>query len=210
MRYLALLVASLCLGSATAEAQELRRPTPTAFDDSAKDAALQTRADTVALVEILLPVALDSLASDTSAYGLWSHVHRYPQLLLSDELGSVVDTAWLTELVAARRVRGVCAPIVRSCRRTDAIRVSLADQPGEGDNAVFLVLALTGALKSGSRPVDIEDDNERQLRLWDMGIFQPAPLWWVDHVLHVIPRARLRAERLETSWRIMAWDSPLY
>ncbi len=207
MRFFALLMALLCLASGTAGAQELRRQTPTAFDDSAKDAALQTRADTAALVELLLPVALDSLASDTSAFGLWSYVHRYPQVLLSDELGSAVDTAWLAELVAARRVRGICAPIMRSCRRTDAIRVSLADQPGEGDNAVLLVLALSGALKSGSRPVDIEDENERLLRLWDLGIFQPAPVWWADHVLHFIPRMRLRAERVRTSWRITAWDS---
>ncbi len=199
-----LLAALLCLGVATAGAQELRRSAPAAFNDSARRAALQSRSDTGALLKLLLPAALDSLVSDTSANALWSQVARYPQLQLSDKLGSAVDTIWLVGLVAERRVRGVCAPIKRACRRTTTLDVTLEDEPGEGDNAVLLVLSVIPRIEPLFGWFDRHSGDERRSRLWAMGVFLPPPQWWAPPITYSSP-ARLRAERLATAWRITSW-----
>ncbi len=201
------LAALLCLGVATAGAQELRRSAPVAFNDSARREALQSRADTGALLKLLLPAALDSLVSDTTANALWSQVARYPQLQLSEKLGSAVDTVWLAGLVAERRVRGVCAPINRSCRGTSTIDVTLEDEPGEGDNAVLLVLSVIPRIEPAFSWFDLHSGDERRSRLWEMGVFQPRPQWWgaIRHHTPFASPARLRAERLATAWRITSW-----
>lgn len=204
MRLSILLAALLCLGVATAGAQELRRSPPAAFSDSARRAALQSRADTGTLLKLLLPAALDSLVSDTAANALWSQVAHYPQLQLSEELGSAVDTIWLAGLVAERRVRGTCAPIKRSCRRTSTIDVTLEDEPGEGDNAVLLVLSVIPRIEPTFNWFDSHSGDERRSRLWEMGVFQPPPQWWAPPITFALP-ARLRAERLATAWRITGW-----
>lgn len=198
------LAALLCLGVGPAGAQELRRSPPPAFSDSARRASLQSRSDTGALLKLLLPAALDSLVSDTAANALWSQVARYPQLQLSEKLGSAVDTIWLAGLVGERLVLGVCAPIKRSCRRANTIEVTLEDEPGEGDNAVLLVLSVIPRIEPLFGWFDRHSGDERRSRLWEMGIFQPPPQWWAPPITFALP-ARLRAERLATAWRITSW-----
>ena len=204
---LILLAALLCMGAAPASAQELRLSPPAAFNDSARRAALQSRSDTVALLKLLLPAALDSLVSDTAANALWSQVARYPQLRLSEKLGSAVDTMWLAVLVTEGRVRGVCTPIKRSCRRTSTIDVTLEDEPGEGDNAVLLVLSVIPRIEPAFSWFERHSGDERRSRLWEMGVFQPPPQWWgmIRHHTPIASPARLRAEHLGTGRRITGW-----
>ncbi len=197
----------LCLGAAPADAQDIQRSPPVPFSDSARRATLQSRADTGALLKLLLPAALDSLRADTKGNALWSEVDRYPQLQLSGSLRSAVDTIWLASLVGEHRVRGICAPIERSCRRTSTLDVALEDEPGEGDNEVRLVLSVIPRIEPAFSWFDEHSWNERQLRLWEMGVFQPPPLWWgaSRHRIRAATPALLRAERMATGWRIVSW-----
>jgi hypothetical protein len=209
--WLALMV---CLVPNVGSAQDLRSAPLPAIDDSALRADLRTAADTAALLEFALPIALDSLRSDSAAKPILSKVTRYPQLELGPELGDAVDDEWLDEFPVDSWLRRVCAPVKRPCRRSNAIRVDLEDQPGEGDNTVRLIMIISQPDWRRRRDVDIMDENEQLLRYWEIGLYE-LPVFYGSHLLfvrvpsqcgeHWPPFACMELERRGDSWRVKSW-----
>lgn len=204
----------VCLMPKFVSAQDLRTAPLPAIDDSALRASLLTAADTAALLEFALPIVLDSLQADSAAKPILSKVARYPQLELGPELGATVDDDWLDEFPVDGWLRRICAPVKRPCRRSNAIRVYLEDQPGEGDNTVRLIMVISQPDWRRRRDVDIVDENEQLLRFWEIGLYQ-LPVFYGSHLLffmepsqcgeHWPPFACMELERRGDSWRVKSW-----
>jgi len=182
-------------------AQTPRPPILEPISDARLEAQLQTAADTLALLKLTVPAAIDSLR--TAGDSTW------PQLLVVTGVDSALAHAWLTSLVKHRRVQGLCAPIRMQCDGFEAVRVSLENEPGLGDNEVRLILSLV-RVRQRSRTVRYEDEERRWQAMLAAGIPMPGECWGApcgppDGVLGLVPRFVLTTVASPDGWHIVRW-----
>lgn len=183
------------------DAQTPRPPILEPISDARLEARLRTAADTLALLELAVPIALDSL--HTAGDSTW------PQIFVVAGVDSVLARTWLTSLLTQRRVHGLCGPIRVQCDGFDAVRMALENEPGLGDNEVRLTLSLVG-VRQRPRTVRYEDEMRRWQAMLAAGIPMPgecsgAPCWSPDRVMELVPRFVLTTAAAPGGWHIVGW-----
>lgn len=180
----------------------MRPPSLEPINDARLDARLRTAADTLDLLQLALPIALDSL--HTAGDSTW------PPFLVVAGVDSTLAHAWLMSLLEDHRVRGLCGPVRIRCQGFVAVRVSLENEPGIGDNAVRLVLSLV-SVRPRPRTVPYHDEMRRWQAMLTAGIPMLGVGWgepWAvtDGVWEIVPRFVLTTVAAPDGWHIVSWQ----
>ena len=194
-RLLFLLMCSGCAGTTQRWVEPLQGPPVELVQPS----ALSTRADSAALLKFALGHMLDSqrLADSSVVF----------HLLVPDVL--VADSVWLYQLLAHKRVTGLCGALTAECRRARAVGPRLVGGPdlaGERTIRVEFGLYDTGRRR---RTIPPRDEGERVIRKWEVGILGGPPVLLSGYaVLPVVelPTLTLFWSAQHPAWRVVGWE----
>jgi hypothetical protein len=182
-------------------AQTLRPPMLEPITNARLEARLRTAADTLGLLQFVVPVALDSLR--TAGDSTW------PPFLVVAGVDSASARAWLLSLLDHHQVRGLCGPIRIRCQGFEGVRVSLENDPRIGDNAVRLVLRLI-SLRPRPRTVYYDDEMRRWQAMLSAGIPMlggcwGAPCWAPGGKIEIVPDFVLTTVAAPDGWHVVGW-----
>ena len=193
-RLLFVLMCSGCAGTAPRGLEPLRDPPVELVQPS----ALSTRADSAAFLKFALGHMLDSQRVADSAVVF--------HLLVPDVL--LADSAWLYQLLAHKRITGLCGALIAQCKLSFALGSRLVEPPDvAGERTVHVEFGLYATGRS-RRTILPRDDGDRIVRQWEIGILGDQPVLLSGHrVMQVfsMPTLTLFWSARHPAWRVLGW-----
>ena len=193
-RLLFVLMFSGCAGVAPRGVE----PLPNTPVELVQPSALSTRADSAAFLKFALGHMLDSQRVADSSVVF--------HLLVPDVL--LADSAWLYQLMAHKRVTGLCGALIAQCNLSFALGSRLVERPDiVGQRTVHVEFGLYGTGRS-RRTILPRDDGDRIIRQWEIGILGDQPVLLSGHgatQIFSMPTLTVFWSAKHPAWRVLEW-----